>query len=260
MNPATAAEANLVTHFTWVHRRTAGMRVAAERGLVLADSGLLTDTFNTVSAARLAGMDPRRRIQSALEWFGAVRRPFSWWVGPESEPAGLGRLLEAAGLAAAETELAMSAALPTLRLPDISLDGLDVRRARTSAELADFARVVSGTPPDFLVARFYELAAPALLAVESPLRCYVGYLNGAAVATSELAIGGGVVGIYNVATLEDYRRRGIGTALTVQPLIEARAEGYDRAILQAAAGGVGVYRRVGFEPFGQIVEYKPPAA
>ena len=54
-----------------------------------------------------------------------------------------------------------------------------------------------------------------------------------------------------------YRRRGIGTALTLQPLRDALADGYHTGVLQAAAEGVGVYRRVGVERFGNITEYKP---
>ena len=41
-------------------------------------------------------------------------------------------------------------------------------------------------------------------------------------------------------------------------LLDARAQGFQTAILQAAAEGVGVYTRVGFQPFGNIIEYKPP--
>jgi ribosomal protein S18 acetylase RimI-like enzyme len=71
-------------------------------------------------------------------------------------------------------------------------------------------------------------------------------------------LGGGVVGLYNICTREDYRRRGIGTALTLQPLLEARARGLHIGVLQASAAGAGVYTRIGFTSFGTITEYKPP--
>jgi hypothetical protein len=47
--------------------------------------------------------------------------------------------------------------------------------------------------------------------------------------------------------------------MTVAPLLQARARGYETAILQAAPEGVSLYERVGFRSFGDITEYKPPA-
>jgi hypothetical protein len=37
---------------------------------------------------------------------------------------------------------------------------------------------------------------------------YVGYVNGEPVSTTATVIGGGVVGVYNVATVPGYQRRG----------------------------------------------------
>ncbi len=131
---------------------------------------------------------------------------------------------------------------------------------RRPDQLAEFAGVLasSGTPPDPEVLRFYDAAAPVLLAEGAPLRLYLGFLGSVAVATSTLAIGGGVVGIYDVATREAYRGRGFGTAMTLQPLMDAREEGARTAVLQAASEGAETYRRLGFEPYGVFVEYGPP--
>jgi ribosomal protein S18 acetylase RimI-like enzyme len=198
-------------------------------------------------------------VDEAIAYFRGSGRPFSWWVGPADQPADLADLLVAAGLERAETELAMAADLAALRVGDLSPGGLEIRRARTATGLLDFARIIAAnsTPPDPMVLRFYELAAPHLLSPDAPQWLYVGYLADEPVATAELTVGGGVVGLYNISTLESRRRRGIGTALTLRPLLDARARGYHTAVLQASADGVGVYARVGFEPFGRIAEHKP---
>jgi predicted acetyltransferase len=96
-----------------------------------------------------------------------------------------------------------------------------------------------------------------VLRPDSPLRLYVGYLGARPVAAAEVCIAGGVAGVYSVCTLESERRRGFGTALTARPLLDARDEGVPMAILQASAQGQPVYRRLGFRPVGQYVEYKP---
>ena len=256
---AVAADENLATHFTWVQRRTAGMRASLEEDLVRTECGLDCDTFNAVCRARLANEGSASRIREAIAWVAG--RPFSWWVGPADAPPDLGRRLEDAGLAASETELAMAARLSMLRADGAAPDGLEIRRVATPGELSDYARInaANWTPPDRDVIRFYELAAPRVLAPGSPIRLYVGYAGGEAVAASELTVGGDVAGLYGISTLESFRRRGYGTAMTLRPLLDARSEGLEMAVLQASDAGAGVYRRIGFEEFGGITEYKPSA-
>ncbi len=258
---AAAADANLVTHVGWVQGQTVGMQLIVAPDLVLVDSGLLCDTFNLVCQARLKPGTTLDRIQKVVAYFADIGRPFAWWLSPGYTPPDLWAHLLAAGLQPAETEVAMAADLHTLRTGAPTPGGLQIRRVQTAAQLRDFAQVVAanGTPPAPQVLRFYERAAPVLLTAASPLWLYVGYLDAVPVAASELTVGGGVVGLYNVCTLAAYRRRGFGTALTLHPLLDARTQGHDTAILQASTGGEPVYTRLGFIPFGQITEYKPAA-
>src|SRR5262245_27005309 len=107
---AEAADANLVTHLTWVQGQVAGMRVQDD-DLVIVDSGLPCDTFNVICRARLVAETAEDRVAAAVAYFRAVSRPFSWWVGPADHPANLGEILTMAGLEAPESELAMAADL-----------------------------------------------------------------------------------------------------------------------------------------------------
>ncbi|HEX4439556.1 MAG TPA: GNAT family N-acetyltransferase [Thermoanaerobaculia bacterium] len=258
---AEAADANFLVHAAWVQSRVPGMTASSARGVTVVDSGLACDTFNCILAARLETAGTDAAIASALAHFGDVGRPFSWWVGPTDRPADLGMRLLAAGLAAAEGELAMSVELDAPRPDDVaSVPGeLAIERVATPAQLSDFAAVnaANWSPPDANVLRFYAAAASVLLSRESPFRCFVGRVGGEPVATLELAIGGGVGGIYNVATVARFRRRGFASAMMRRALDEARAAGLHAAVLQAAPDGVGVYRRLGFREFGRITEYKP---
>lgn len=259
---ATAADANFRVHAAFAAERTSGMRVVAVPGLTLVDSGQPCDTLNLVLGARLAESDADAAIRRVIGHFSQARRPFSWWVGPSDEPADLPARLSAAGLEASESELAMAADLSRTHGALPPPEELRIERASTPGQLREFAEVnaANWSPPDPEVLRFYERAAPVLLSEVSPLRFYLGRAGGVAAAAVELAIAGGVAGIYNVATREAFRRRGFGHAMTNHVLREARAMGIPTAILQAAPDGVGIYRRAGFEEFGRIVEYKPPTA
>lgn len=255
---ARLATANFARHAGWVHERSPGMTARTGGGLYLADSGTGCDTFNIVLGARLASAGAPAAVREAIAQFGD--RQFSWWVAPGDEPANLGALLTAAGLAPSESELAMALSLDGLAAGPARPGGLKILRATTTAGLADFARInaANWSPPDAHVIEFYGRAQPLLLSPGSPFRFFVGYdESGTAVAASEATLDGDVVGLYNICTLASHRRRGYGGALTLAPLLDAREAGCRIAVLQAAPEGVSVYRRLGFREFGTITEYKP---
>lgn len=259
--PADAADANFATHASWIAARLESMHVDARPDLTLVDSGLPCDTFNLVCVTRLDEETADARIREAVNRFRGVARPFSWWVGPADRPSDLGRRLVAAGLHPAESELAMAADLAALPAEVPRPAGLEVKRVRTPEALREFARISAAnwTPPDPFVLRFYELAAPALLADDCPQWLYLGELDGVPVATAEATRTRDAAGLYNISTLTAFRRRGIGTVMTAAPLLDARADGIPLGVLQAASDGVGVYRRLGFRAYGTFTEFKPPA-
>lgn len=77
--------------------------------------------------------------------------------------------------------------------------------------------------------------------------CYpAARLHGEPVATSALARAGGVAGIFSVTTIESARRRGIGKAVMMAPLLDARDNGYAVGVLQASEMGYSVYASMGF--------------
>lgn len=255
---AEAADANFAVHASWLQGRHPHMAVLGGEDLLIVDSGLPCDTFNLVLRARLAAEQAGARVAAAVDHFRHAGRPFSWWLGPADQPPDLADILAAAGLERSESELAMAAdlaVLPPLEAPA----RLAIERVRSAEQLRAFAAISAAnwTPPDPLVVRFYELVRAPLLEPDCPLWLYVGFADGVPVATAEMAAGGGVAGLYNIATLAAQRRRGYGTALALRPLLDAREQGFRTAVLQAAAHGVRIYERLGFRRFGDITEFKP---
>ncbi|MBE0695902.1 MAG: GNAT family N-acetyltransferase, partial [Anaerolineaceae bacterium] len=88
-----------------------------------------------------------------------------------------------------------------------------------------------------------------------PLRHYLGILDGEPVGTALLNLAGGVAGIYCVATLDHMRGRGIGTALTLAPLEEARKLCFQYGVLQSSGMGYNLYQRLGFERVCDLEHY-----
>lgn len=259
MNISDAADDNLAVHATWATRHLPGARVAENSSLVLVDSGLACDTYNFACRARLAASSADDQVRRAIAFFAETGHPFSWWLGPGHSPEDLGDRLIRAGLAPAETELAMSLELRDLGDPPPRPEGFEVRRVRSQADLTLLATLLAANwdPPDPHVIEYFRRLADRLLSPTSAQWYYLGLLDGAPVATAEVTVGGGVVGLYGIGTIPAARGRGIGSLMTAIPLHDARLLGHGTAILQAAEAGQGLYARLGFIPFGVITEFKP---
>ena len=132
-----------------------------------------------------------------------------------------------------------------------------VTRVQTDEDLRAWIRV-NAAPYDFLDyinEAFFLGYSRQGYGDEAPLRHYLGWLDDQPVACSTMLLAGGVAGIYSVATLPEARHKGIGTAITYMPLRDARDEGYRVGILSASTEGYNLYRRMGFNDYGQTDMY-----
>ena len=207
--------------------------------------------FNSVLRALLPSGTIDDAIDSTLAEYKSRNVPMMWWTGPSTQPSDLGTILSergfhlsvSSGMAANLSSLPESYPLPKHLL---------IRRVENEEELDIWSRVVSdvfGIVADAYFDFFLNLG------FDSPFINYIGSIDNAVVATSSVFLGGGVAGIYNVATLESARRKGIGAAMTAIPLLEARSVGYRVSTLQSSESGFNVYRKLGFEEYCKISQH-----
>jgi ribosomal protein S18 acetylase RimI-like enzyme len=78
---------------------------------------------------------------------------------------------------------------------------------------------------------------------------YLAIFNEDPVAISSVLYYRGIAGIFNVATIPDYRGKGIGTAITLAPLMDAKKKGYEIAWLESSEMGKNLYKRIGFQEY-----------
>src|SRR5581483_9282995 len=213
--------------------------------------------FNGVMRARLPVGRSDARIGELLSPFRARGLAMTWHVGTSSEPDDLGIQLQQQGLWRELGEPGMAAQLEHLPADRRWVAGLKVLPVRDEARFGVWLEVM---------ARGFEMPAVARDGIGvacrrfgftpgGAMRHYLGLLHEQPVAASTLFLAEGVAGIYNVATLPRARRRGIGAALTLAPLLEARDEGYAIGVLQSSKMGLNVYWRLGFRPYTRIVQY-----
>jgi ribosomal protein S18 acetylase RimI-like enzyme len=211
--------------------------------------------FNSVVGARFDPDHADDAIDARVRDCAARNVPMLWWTGPSTTPSDLGDRLERRGFLL-EPALGMGGDIHSIAAQP-SQTVLDVEAVEDQAGLATWSRVLChafGAPQTFGEA-FGDLAATVGLGPSSPFRHFLGRLDGEPVATCSLFLGAGVAGIYDVGTLPERRRRGIGAAITRAAVAEAAAGGYRVAILHSSDLGRNMYRSLGFEAVCAIGQY-----
>jgi len=202
---------------------------------------------NGVMRVRLSEEELPHAVRECTAAFREAGVPALWWPNPLSRPEDPGPDLRAHGWRADEGMPWMAAAIHRIEWPDRPVR-LRIERvtgeALQDAWLQGMTAGFSMTP----VERFAmtNLATAVGYGEDAPWVRWVGFVDGRPVATSGLMQGGGVAGIYNVATAPDARRRGFGAAMTAEAVRAGRERGYEVAVLGASDLGRGVYERMGF--------------
>ena len=220
-------------------------------------TGVAHPFYNMVVRARFAPEDVDTQIRETMTHFQARKAPMSWFLGPTTQPADLGKHLETHGLTYAGDDPGMAVDLRTLNATLATTSGLSIQPVCDAEALEKWAEAYIGgyELAGITIQEVLDLHAPLGLGENPPWQHYLGLLNGKPVATSWLSYGGGVAGIYGVATHPEARRQGIGAALTLAPLLDARAMGYRIGILQSSAMGYNVYRGLGFQEYCKFSVY-----
>jgi ribosomal protein S18 acetylase RimI-like enzyme len=218
--------------------------------------------FNRIVRARFEATDMDAKIEAALAPFKSHDVPMLWHIGPSTQPANLGERLLAHGLTHTAEESGMATDLSTLESNQPLPLGLRIEHVQDTERLKIWDQIIARAFdfPGELGDAIFRIEAS--LAAYAARHLYLGSVEGEPVATALLFLGAGVAGIYGVGTIPEARRQGIGRAMTVAPLLEAREMGYRIGVLHASPMGEEIYRRLGFQEYcklGRYVWRKPGA-
>jgi GNAT superfamily N-acetyltransferase len=213
--------------------------------------------FNSVLRARLSPDKVDAAIGGATARCASRRVPMLWWTGPMTRPTNLGQYLEARGFKWVEDAPGMAVDLQAMKEETQVPPRLVIEQVGDIETLKQWYQVFKGLFgfPDWMERAWVDSFASVGFGAQSPLRCYIGRLNGEPLATSFLVLGAGVAGIYGVGTVPAARRQGIGTAITLAPLREARELGYRIGVLRSSEMGYRVYHKIGFRKYCEMGLY-----
>lgn len=203
--------------------------------------------FNGVLSRAQPREDANQLIDETQEYFNDMANSgYTWWLAPDLEPEDWGlHLLQHGFRYTAETP-GMAVELDHLQVPTKNPLGLEIIPVEDLQTLQTWVNVFIrgyGLPEEWSFDLFELMNG---LGLANPFQNYLGFLDGQAIATSQIFYSAGVAGIYNVATLPKARGKGIGAAMTRAPLIQAREQGFKLGVLQSSEMGYPIYQNLGF--------------
>jgi GNAT superfamily N-acetyltransferase len=181
-------------------------------------------------------------VEGLLDELAATGVPYTMQLRPRAALR-LGRVAEARGMVAAAEVPLMALSDPARLGAAQDVEGLAIEDVQPE-EAALHARLVAEAfdAPEEV---FLSLLSPSALRMAG-VRCYVGRLEGEAVATCLTLNLGGALGVFNVGARPAYRGRGYGSAITARAVLQGLDQGANWAWLQSSPAGLGVYTRLGF--------------
>jgi ribosomal protein S18 acetylase RimI-like enzyme len=253
-----ALHANLIEHYRF-HARLAASEFHHGGDVAWFLSGRQVNFLNAVMSATFAPTHAAQRVDEVLAPFQDRAVPMRWWTDERGRPAELDANLERRGLEMVWDVPGMTVDLID-GLRDEPVEGVDVRPVRTRADLRTwFGAFAAGFGFDPHRERAWHEAFEELgVDPSGRFRHYTGFVDGEAVASGTMFVdhASGSAGIYHVGTRPDRRGRGIGRAVTLVPLLEAREAGLRYGVLKASHLGRSVYEHLGFAERARLRQYR----
>ena len=191
-------------------------------------------------------------LDDCVAWVAAHGVPFCVWVA-EKLAAGLAEVPVSYGL---EPAAALYPGMVLHPIPDDvpTFDaGVDVVPI-SEPSLDEFIGVLE---EGGLRGELARRLIPPSFASDPDVQLFVGRLDERSVGTSIAIRSGDASGVYNVGTLPQARRRGVGSAVTWAAVGAGQAWGCDTVVLQSSVMGLSMYPDMGFRTVAPYVTYAP---
>lgn len=245
------ADANLA--FTWsLIGRSGRAAIGGTEQCPFVASGIDAASFNGAFTTQRV-VDPDAVVADAIEFMAEHSVPWLMWVREGVDDA-----LLAAGRRAGLRD----AGGP----PGMVLDSIERLPARPGDLKVEIVSDASGLDIFHdVVARGFDMPLEILqgfvtigMMADPSVVAVIGSVAGIAVSAAFACVSGATIGIYNVATPVEHRRRGYGEAITWAVIEAGAALGGEHAALQASELGAPVYRSMGFVDIGRYLQLEGP--
>lgn len=226
-----------------------------EEGFVLANTGVPTDTFNTL-VSRNPNIKNARRIRQGIDSFYEKEYPFSVWIDAGQKNDDWTSLMQTYGLKEAERNVMMKLN-HTLDIGQRLSHHLTITEVKNNEELSQYIEVFTslfeGTPEQDALKSYFNKFSQAKLGPD--VQMFIGCLDEMVVTTGLLIEGKSSYGVYDVMTKETARGKGYGSEM-FQFLLNQTKDKQKPVVLQASEDGKNIYKRFGFLDVGEMVVFE----
>jgi len=230
-----------------------GSELLVNDEMIRVSSGLRYPLFNFVVRPRFTDRNVDERIRQVKEYFRLRDLPFLFFVHPSSAPPNLRERLEASGfrLGGSQDGMALLRVNSNVRINP----GVQVEVASTPQAIRAAGNICASVfqLPDIVSHYMTEVLMSSL---EDPaVTVYLARVQGIPAATCTLVVMCGGAGLYNVATLSDYRGRGVASTLLLKVVQDARALGQEIIVGHVGPEAARFYWNFGFSTYFKIWVY-----
>jgi ribosomal protein S18 acetylase RimI-like enzyme len=248
-----AVRKNFEEKVSYIARTVTGMTVTDQSSFLSVDCGLPSDTFNVLVVRDVSAST---QMLASVDHFTSKGFPLAVWLWESDvDQTGLSAFIQH-GLEPAEINTAMYRDLSELQISPVHIERLEIKRVVTASDLLQVGIVLAALFGDSdeagQVLAYFQRLCEHPLSMFPAMHFYLGTLHRTVVATGMLFVGSETVGIYDVATSNAYRRRGIGSAMFQHLLEDACTCNRRSCVLQASRDGLGIYVKAGFRPVGAV--------
>ena len=234
---ARRAHRNMVEAFASLPEHLPGGFVRRRDGIVVAATLSPIALFNAVLPlaphVEPAAFAAACRVMAArgLPWTTQLREGIDDELAPVAESLGLEEIADASWPAMARATLPTQVALPS---------GFEVHRVTDAAGFEEHLGATGGDP------RVTATWKGRGLLTDRRWMLFVGHADGTPVSKAMAFAEAGVIGIYDVSTRAEARRRGYGSAITATALAAGKRAGCAAGVLQSSTMARRMYEAQGF--------------
>lgn len=208
--------------------------------------------LNRVLGSRVTSKEEAaEQVQETIQYYRSKASPFMWVNWSLDEPEELNSILQEKGFKLYSIAPGMAVELNEWKGELHSISGFEIKQVTEESELVTFSQICKACfgLPEPVSQVIQQGMIQAGYRGHAPIRNYVGYLDGIPVSTATSFSREGIVGIFNVATSESVRGKGIGKAITLHAVQMGKEKGCHTAVLQSTDLGYNIYKSIGFQDY-----------
>jgi ribosomal protein S18 acetylase RimI-like enzyme len=221
-------------------------------------TGVAISDFNWAWNEKQLSPGSSESIEEIKEYYSKINLRFWWWLYPRGDTPQSRDLLAGAGMDLIAQIPCMAADLDIKALEEKIPAQITIAEVKSNDDLLLWADISfrGFQMPERAREQYSAFVLSFARGEKQAQRLFLAYVDRNPAATSLLFVNKETAGIYYVATLPEFRSKGLGFYVTLAAMNAAKNAGYKKIILQATPAGEKVYRRIGFQEICRAQIYK----